>query len=143
MIYFQCHCSFISYSIILQTLHDDIKSQRSKARDILTTAKRLCRETSSFDSDPVLHDKMDDLHRQSNSCAKVSADRLSYLEQAVPLAADFQDTNDELADCLDKLEDEIRQQEPPAISAEQINEQQSRLKVCTISCLLNICVSQY
>jgi len=113
----------------LQTLHDDIISQRGKARDILTIAKRLCRETSSLDTDPVLHDKMDELHRQSNSCAKLSADRMSYLEQAVPLAADFQETHDDLAVRLDILEEAIRQQEPPAISPEQINEQQNRLKV--------------
>jgi dystonin len=116
-----------------QTLHDDIINQRGKARDVLATAKRLCRETSSLDSDPVLHDKMDELHRQNNSCAKLSADRMSYLEQAVPLAADFQDTLDNLSVCLDKLEEDVRQQEPPAISAEQINEQQNRLKVLKLN----------
>ena len=97
---------------------------------MLTTAKRLCRETSSLDSDPILHDKMDDLYRQSNSCAKLSADRMSCLEQAVPLASDFQDTYNDLSANLDKLEEELQQQEPPAISTEQINDQQNKLKVC-------------
>jgi dystonin len=102
----------------------------------LATAKRLFRETSSLDSDPILHDKMDELHRQSNSCAKLSADRISCLEQAVPLAVDFQETHDELVVNLDKLEEEIRQQEPPAITAEQINEQQNRLKACIFAITL-------
>jgi len=113
----------------VQTLHDDIVSQRSKARDVLSTVKRLCRETSSLDSDPVLHDKTDDLQRQSNSCAKLSADRLSVLEQALPLTMDFHEANDELATCLDQLEDDTRQPEPPIVTAEQIREQQEQVKV--------------
>ena len=114
----------------MQTLHDDITNQRGKARDILSTAKRLCRETPSLDSDPVLHDKMDDLQRHSNSCAKLSADRLSVLEQAVPLTSDFHEASDELSTCLDKLEDDISQPEPPTVTAEQIRDQQENMKVC-------------
>jgi len=124
---------------VLQTLHDDIVSQRSKARDVLSTVKRLCRDTSSVETDPVLHDKMDDLQRQSNGCAKLSADRLSVLEQAVPLTSDFHEANDELSACLDKLEDEIRQPEPPTVTAEQIRELQEKVKVsyCCVSCNVN------
>ena len=114
---------------VSQTVHDDIVGQRSKTRDLLSMAKRLCRETPSLDSDPVLHDKMDDLQRQSNSCAKLSADRLSVLEQAMPLTSDFHEANDELSACLDKLEDDISQPEPPAVTAEQIREQQEKVKV--------------
>lgn len=110
-------------------MHDDITSQRSKARDILSTAKRLCRDIPSLDSDPVLHDKMDDLQRQSNSCAKLSADRVSVLEQAMPLTSDFHEANNELSTCLDKLEDDINQPELPAVTAEQIREQQEKVKV--------------
>lgn len=104
-------------------------SQRGKARDILSTAKRLCRETPSLDSDPVLHDKMEDLQRQSNSCAKLSADRLSVLEQAVPLTSDFDDASNELSACLDKLEDDSSYPEPTMVTAEQIREQQEKVKV--------------
>jgi len=121
---------------VSQTLHGDITSQRGKAREILVTAKRLCRETPSLDSDPVLHDKMDDLERQSNSCAKLSADRQTVLEQALPLTADFSDATDELSVGLDKLEDEISQPEPPTVTAEQIREQQEKIKVskyCVLS----------
>jgi len=75
---------------------------------------------------------MDDLQRQSNGCAKLSADRLSVLEQAMPLTADFLDANDELSTCLDKLEDDIRQPEPAAVTAEQIREQQENVKVCRL-----------
>lgn len=119
---------------VVQTLHDDITSQRSKARDVLSTVKRLCRETSSLDSDPVLHDKMDDLQRQSNSCAKLSADRLTVLEQALPLTSDFREANDELSSCLEKLEDELGQLEPPTVTAEQIREQQEKVKVSRSRC---------
>jgi len=73
---------------------------------------------------------MDDLQRQSNSCAKLSADRLSVLEQAVPLTSDFHEANNELSTCLDKLEDDICQPEPATVTAEQIREQQEKVKVC-------------
>jgi len=84
---------------------------------------------SSLDSDPVLRDKMDELQRQSGTCAKSSADRLSVLEQALPLTSDFHEANEELSFCLDKLEDDIRQTEPPTVTAEQIREQQENVKV--------------
>lgn len=122
-------CEVIDEICVWQTLHDDITSQRSKARDVLSTIKRLSRDMSTLDNDPVLHDKMDDLQRQSNSCAKLSADRLCVLEQAVPLTSDFHEANDELSAGLDKLEDSIRQPEPPSVTAEHIREQQEQVKV--------------
>lgn len=77
----------------------------------------------------MLHDKMDDLQRQSNACAKLSADRLGVLEQAMPLTSDFLDAHDELSNCLEQLEADIRQPELPAVTAEQIRAQQEQVKV--------------
>jgi len=84
---------------------------------------------TSLDADPVLHDKMDDLQRQSNSCAKLSADRLSVLEQAVPLTSDFDEASYELSTGLDKLEDDLSSPEPLTVTAEHIREQQEKVKV--------------
>jgi len=80
---------------------------------------------------------MDDLQRQSNGCAKLSADRMSVLEQAMPLTSDFHEATNELTTCLDKLEEDIRQPEPPSVTAEQIREQQEQVKVSGCMFIIN------
>lgn len=113
---------------LLQTLNDDINSQKSKARDVISACKRLRRE-STTEEDPVLKDKMDDLKNQADTVAKLSADRLSTLEQALPLAQHFQETHDDLEQWFDDMEVEAGEQDQPAINAEQIKEQQDKVKV--------------
>lgn len=118
-----------SLSRLSQTLNDDISSQKSKARDVISAAKRLRRE-STTEEDPVLKDKMDDLKAQADSVAKLSADRLSALEQALPLALHFQEIHDSLEEWLDAMETETSEHpEQPAINAEQIKEQQDHVKL--------------
>ena len=112
-----------------KTLNDDINSQKSKARDVISAGKRLRRESSSIDDDPVIRDKMDELKQQGDAVAKLSADRLSTLEQALPLAQHFQDTHEELQKWFDVVEREIEEQDPPAINTEQLKEQQDAAKV--------------
>ena len=112
-------------------MHDDINGQKSKARDILSTVKRVCRE-SSFEEDPIIKDKMDDLRTQADNCAKLSTERLGVLEQSVPLTAHFDETYDELLQWLDDAEEQVKQQDHPAVTAEQIREQQERVKVCSL-----------
>ena len=57
------------------------------------------------------------------------------LEQALPLTGDFHEASNELSVCLDTLEDETRQLEPPTVTTEQIREQQEKVKVsqCAVS----------
>ena len=112
-----------------KTLNDDINSQKSKARDLISTGKRLRRESSSVDEDPVIWDKMDDLKQQGDTVAKLSGDRLSMLEQALPLAAHFHETHDDLVQCFDEMEQDIKAQEALAINPEQLKEQQDTIKV--------------
>ena len=114
-----------------QTLNDDINSQKSKARDVISAAKRLRRE-STTEEDPVLKDKMDDLKAQGDNVAKLSAERLSTLEQALPLAAHLHETHNDLHEWFDEMEAEIEEQEQPAINTEQIKEQQDKIKVGSV-----------
>jgi hypothetical protein len=112
-----------------KTLNDDINGQKSKARDVISAAKRLRRE-STTEEDPVLKDKMDELKTQADTVAKLSADRLSVLEQTLPLAVHFQETHDDLEQWLDTMESEaLEQPEQPAINADQIKEQQDHVKL--------------
>ena len=101
-------------------------TQKGKARDILSIGKRLSRE---FEEDPVLKDKLEDLRRQMDDSVKMSNDRLSLLEQAVPLANHFQETHEDITKWMDELEEQIREQDKPVGTPEQIKEHQDMVKV--------------
>lgn len=111
-----------------KTLNDDINSQKSKARDMISAGKRLRRESSCIDDDPVIRDKMDDLKQRGDTVAKMSGDRLSNLEQAQPLAAHFHETHEDLLEWFDEAEKQIDEQDAPAITTEQLKEQQDATK---------------
>ena len=120
---------------VIQTLHDDITAQKSKFRDIMSAAKRLRRE-SSMDEDPVITDKLSELKQNADSVAKLSADRLSILEEALPLASHFHDAHGDLVTWLDDIEAQVvEQQQALAIDADQIKDQQDVVKVrCSLIC---------
>ena len=94
----------------------------------MSASKRLRRESSS-EEDPVIRDKLDDLKTTADLVTKKSADRLSLLEQAAPLAAHFHETHSDLLKWFDEMEAEVRQLEAPALNAEQIKQQQDDVKV--------------
>lgn len=117
-------CVFIQQ----QTINDDITGQKARARDLVSASKRLRRESSS-EEDPVIREKLDELKLQTDTVAKMSADRLSLLEQAAPLAAHFHETHSDLIQGFNEIEEEVRKQETPGLNAEQIKEQQDAIKV--------------
>ena len=102
-----------------QTIVDDINNQKSKARDLLSAAKRIRRE-SSIDEDPLIQEKLDALKQGGDSLAKLSADRLSTLEQAVPLSAHFNETHSELLTWFTEMDQEITALDEPALNTEEI-----------------------
>ena len=114
--------------IILQTLNDDINSQKSKARDIISAGKRLRRESSTED-DAIIKDRLDEVKRCADATSKLSADRLSVLEQAMPLAEHFKDTYADLLDWFADIEPQVDELDSPAFNTEQIKEQQDHVKV--------------
>ena len=98
---------------------DDITNQKSKARDLLSAAKRIRRE-SSIDEDPMIQEKLDAMKQSGDSLAKLSADRLSTLEQAMPLSAHFNETHSELLTWFTDMDQEISELDEPALSTEEI-----------------------
>ena len=113
-----------------KALQEDLASQKSKARDIMTGVKRLRRE-SSCDEDPAIGAKLEELKVQSDAVTKLSSDRMGQLEQAMPLAVHFQEAHTELLDWLADVEQQVAEYEaqPLALNPPQIKEQQDVIKV--------------
>lgn len=72
---------------------------------------------------------MDELKHEADLVSKFSADRLSILEQAVPLAAHLSETHSDLLTWFDEIETEMKEPDTPAINSDQIKEQQDMMKV--------------
>ncbi|GBM86483.1 Dystonin [Araneus ventricosus] len=119
-----------SLSVMLKeqkVLNEEVSSQKGRVRDILSAAKKLMRESSSNDQAEV-RDKADELKDVANNVASLCADRLSSLEQALPLAEHFFETHADLCQWLDDIEAEAELLETPALNAHQIKKQQDRNK---------------
>lgn len=95
----------------------------------MSAANRLRRE-SSMEEDPVITDKLKELRQNADSVCKLSTDRLSVLEQVLPLAIHFHDAHADLVKWMSDIEEQvIEQQQTQAINVEQIKEQQDVVKV--------------
>ncbi|GIX80799.1 microtubule-actin cross-linking factor 1 [Caerostris extrusa] len=119
-----------SLTILLKeqkSLCDDLNGQKNRVRDIITTAKKLMRESSSEDLS-FFHEKMETLKTYSNNVSILCQERLSALEQAVPLAQHFYETHSDLGQWLDEVEGEAELLEAPALNSVQIKKQQDRNK---------------
>ena len=82
-----------------------------------------------MEEDPEIKDKLDELKQCGEGTAKISADRLSLLEQAGPLAAHLHETHSDLEQWFRQAEDDIMKQDAPALNTEQIKQQQDITKV--------------
>ncbi len=82
-----------------------------------------------MEEDPEIKDKLVELKQSGEGTAKLSADRLSLLEQAGPLAAHLHETHSDLEQWFRQAEDDIMKQDSPALNTEQIKEQQDTAKV--------------
>ncbi|KAF8783432.1 Dystonin like protein [Argiope bruennichi] len=110
-----------------KVLNEEVSSQKGRVRDILSAAKKLMRESSANDQAEV-RDKADELKDVANNVATLCGDRLSSLEQALPLAEHFFETHADLCQWLDDIETEAELLETPALNAHQIKKQQDRNK---------------
>lgn len=111
-----------------KALNDDVASQKGRVRDVLSNAKKVLREAPQHEDTSELREKMDDLKETMESVSKLSSDRLSTLEQALPLAEHFFETHHELDDWLSGMENEAMVMDTPALRAEQIIRQMERNK---------------
>jgi len=69
------------------------------------------------------------LKETTDHVSELSADRLSILEQALPLAEHFFEAHADLSQWLDEMETELSELDAPAIRADQIVRQQENNKL--------------
>ncbi|KAK2708582.1 hypothetical protein QYM36_014249, partial [Artemia franciscana] len=112
-----------------KAVNEDIASQKSRVRDVLSAAKKVIREQN--DDSGMIREKMDDLKETMDAVVTLSFDRLSILEQALPLAEHFYEAHTELNHWLDEAEQDIAMLEAPALRADQIMKQQEVNKQMT------------
>ncbi|XP_022692769.1 microtubule-actin cross-linking factor 1-like isoform X2 [Varroa jacobsoni] len=106
---------------------EDVSSQKGRVRDLLAAAKKLMRESTGEDQS-FIRDKAENLKDISNRVSQMCADRLSALEQALPLAEHFFDTHAELVQWLEEMETEAELLGAPALNPAQIKKQQDKNK---------------
>ncbi|CAN8025657.1 unnamed protein product, partial [Ixodes persulcatus] len=108
-----------------KALNEEVSSQKGRVRDILASAKKLARESPPEDQ-ALIRDKAEDLKALVASVTAACADRLSALEQALPLAEHFLETHLDLVQWLDEAESEAERLGAPSLHAGQIKRQQDR-----------------
>lgn len=106
-----------------KALNDDVASQKGRVRDVLSNAKKVLREAAYNEELGELKEKMEDLKETMESVSKLSSDRMSNLEQALPLAEHFFDTHQELDEWLNAMEHEALGLTTPAVRPDQIARQ--------------------
>ncbi|ODN01709.1 Dystonin [Orchesella cincta] len=109
-----------------KALNDEISSQKGRVRDVLATAKKVLREAQQGEDTATLREKAEDLKETMENVSKLSSDRLSALEQALPLAEHFFDTHIDLNQWMDAMEDEMGVLDTPAIRPDQIMKLQDK-----------------
>ena len=115
-------------SCLFQVLSEDINSQKSKARDMIASGKRLLRE-GSVDDEGAFNDKMDTLKQQSDAVSKLSSDRMVQLEQAMPLSKTFLEAHQDLLAWFSEVEPAVAELEVMSINQDQVKKQQDKVKV--------------
>ncbi len=111
-----------------KALNDDISSQKGRVRDVLANAKKVLRESAQTADTEMVREKMDDLKETMESVIALSSERLSILEQALPLAEHFFETHAELNEWLDDIEKEIMNVMNPGMRPDQIAKQQELVR---------------
>ncbi|XP_066142738.1 microtubule-actin cross-linking factor 1 isoform X44 [Euwallacea fornicatus] len=112
-----------------RALNDDISSQKGRVRDVLSTAKKVLRESPPSEDTTVIREKMEDLREAMDTVSALSSDRLGILEQALPLAEHFHDTHIGLVNWLGDMEDQISMLSMPALRPDAIAQQQDKNEI--------------
>jgi dystonin len=97
----------------------------------LSTAKKVLRESSQSDDTSMIREKAEDLKEAMDTVTGLSSDRLSCLEQALPLAEHFHETHAGLSAWMDDMEQQARMLQLPALRPDLIAQQQDRNEVKT------------
>lgn len=109
-----------------KALNDDISSQKGRVRDVLSTAKKVLRESPPSEDTTIIREKMEDLRETMDTVSALSSDRLGILEQALPLAEHFHETHGVLSNWLGDMEEQVSMLSMPALRPDLIAQQQDR-----------------
>lgn len=118
----------ISSHFYHQSFNEEVNNQKVRARDAVTSGKKLLRDSSKEDVNAV-QEKMEQLKNKADSVSSLASERLSGLEQALPLARSFQETHDNLVSWLDEVEPALADLEVTTVDAHQVRKQQESIKV--------------
>ncbi|XP_058067025.1 microtubule-actin cross-linking factor 1 isoform X1 [Anopheles bellator] len=109
-----------------RSINDDISSQKGRVRDVTAAAKKVLRESQPSDNTIALREKLEDLKEVVETVATLCSNRLSVLEQALPLSEHFADSHSGLAAWLADMEHQISMLSMPALRPDQIAIQQDK-----------------
>ncbi|XP_046641641.1 dystonin-like isoform X5 [Daphnia pulicaria] len=112
-----------------KVIGDEISTQKGRVRDILSAAQKVLRESPQTEDSGFIREKMEDLKETRDRVSELSADRLSILEQALPLAEHFYEAHSDLSNWLGEIEEALANLDDPAIRPEQIVRQQEGNKL--------------
>jgi dystonin len=107
-----------------KAINDDVSSQKGRVRDVLSNAKKVLREYAQTSETGQVKEKIEDLRETMEIVVKMSLERLSILEQALPLSEHFYETHNDLTQWLDEIEPEAMNQLLPAMRPDLIAKQQ-------------------
>ncbi|KAH9493139.1 hypothetical protein Btru_022452 [Bulinus truncatus] len=110
-----------------KAFNEEIANQKIKARDVINAGKKLLRE-SSLEEENAIREKIDLLRSKSDALGSMTAERLSELEQALPLAKSFHETHEDLATWLTEVEPVLAELEVLTVDATQVKKQQESIK---------------
>ena len=109
-----------------RSINDDISSQKGRVRDVTSSAKKVLRESQPNDNTAMLREKLEDLKEIVETVAALCSERLSILEQALPLSEHFADSHNGLIVWLSDMEHQISILSMPALRPDQIAIQQDK-----------------
>ncbi|XP_055907401.1 dystonin isoform X24 [Eupeodes corollae] len=109
-----------------RSINDDISSQKGRVRDVTAGAKKVLRESPQNENTSALREKLEDLKEVVDTVVQLCGERLSVLEQALPLSEHFADSHNGLAVWLDDMEQQISMLSMPALRPDQITAQQDK-----------------
>lgn len=109
-----------------KSINDDIASQKGRVRDVTAAGKKILRESQPNEDAVSLREKLEDLKEVVETVTGLCSDRLSVLEQALPLSEHFADSHNGLVSWLDEMEHQLSMLSMPALRPDQIAIQQDK-----------------
>lgn len=116
---------------VFQSFNDDLNQKRNAVKEIINKCNRMLRETTNAQTDEI-KSRLDSIRAQADIVCQLSAERLSQLESALPLATHFSENQSEIQGWLDEMEADMKAQSSPGENLDQIKKQYENVKVIII-----------